>query len=84
MECFSSTEVQLPSLQQETEADMMVIPHLYWALNFECDSELMLVLLLLYCAILLRMKLKNLYTKIGTGTSTWYLPVHELANILGE
>ena len=30
------------------------------------------------------LKLKNLYTKIGTGTSTRYLPVHELANIYGE
>ena len=34
--------------------------------------------------IFLKMKLKNLYIKIGTGTSTRYLPVHELANILGE
>ena len=90
-ECFSSIEIQLPSLPQETEADMRIIPHLYWALNFEYDSFVVLtgdtdvlVLLLRYCAIFLRMKLKNLYIKIGTGTSTWYLPVHELANILGE
>ena len=44
----------------------------------------MLSLRLRYCAIFLRMKLKNLYIKIGTRTSTRYLPVHELANIFGE
>ena len=90
-ECFSSIEIQLPLLQQETEADMRIIPHLYWALNFENDSfdvltnDTVLVLLLRYCAIFLRMKLKNLYIKIvWTGTNTWYLPDHELAIILGE
>ena len=58
-----------------TEADMRIIPHRYWALNFEYDSFVVLtndtdvlVLLLRYCAIFLRMKLKNLYKKIGTGT----------------
>ena len=68
-----------------------MIPPLYWALNFEYDSFFVLtndtkvlVLLLRYCAIFLRMKLKNLYIKIRTGTSTRYLPLHELANILGE
>ena len=90
-ECFSSIEIQLPSLQQETEADMRIIPHLYRALNFEYDSFVVLtkgtdvsVLLLRYCGIFLRKKLKNLYIKIGTGTSTQYIPVHELGNILGE
>ena len=90
-ECFSSIEIQLPSLQQETEAGMRIIPHLYWALNFEYylfvvltnDTDV-LVLLLRYCAIFLRTKLKNLCIKIGTGTSKRYLPVHELANIFGE
>ena len=43
----------------------------------------MFVLLLPYCMVFLRMKLKNLYIKIGTGTSTQYLPAHELSNILG-
>ena len=85
-ECFSSI-----TLQQETEAYMRIIPHLYWALNFEYDSFVVLtndtdvsVLLLRYCAIFLRMKLKNLYMKIGTGTNTRCLPVHELTNIHGE
>ena len=75
-ECFSSIEIQLPSLQQETEADMRIIPYLYWALDFEYNSLVVLtngsdvlVLLLRYCAIFLRMKLKNLYIKIGTGTN---------------
>ena len=65
-ECFSSIEIQLPSLQQETEADMRIILHLCWALNFECDSFVVLtndtdvlVLLLRYCAIFLRMKLRQ-------------------------
>ena len=64
-----------------TEADMRIIPHRYWALNFEYDSFVVLtndtdvlVLLLRYCAIFLRMKLKNLYKKLGQG----------LANILGK
>ena len=90
-ECFSSIEIQLLSLQQEMEADMRIIPHLYWALNFEYDTFVVLandtdvlILLLRYCAIFLRMKLKNLYIKIGTGTSTRYLAVHELAYILGD
>ena len=90
-ECFSSIEIQLPSLQPETEADMRIIPHLYWALNFEYDSFVVLtndadvlVLLLQYCVIFLRMKLKNPYIKIGTGTSTRYLPVNQLADILVE
>ena len=66
-----------------------IIPHLYWALNFEYDSFVMLtddvlITLLPCCAIFLRIKLKNLCTEIGTGTSTWYHPVHELANVLGE
>ena len=43
-----------------------------------------LVVLLQYCAKSLRMKLKNLYIKIGVGTSTQYLSVHELVNILAE
>ena len=70
---------------------MRIIPHLYWALNFEYDSFAVLmndtdvlVLLLRHCLIFLRMKLKNLYIKIRTGTSTQYLPVHELANILRQ
>ena len=70
---------------------MRIIPHLYWALNFEYDSFVVLmndtdvlVLLLRHCLIFLRMKLKNLYIKIRTGTSTQYLPVHELANILRQ
>ena len=90
-ECFSSIEILLPLLQQETEADMRIIPHLYCALNFEYDSfdvltnDTVLVLLLRYCAISRSMKLKNLYIKIvWTGTNTWYLPDHELAIILGE
>ena len=58
-------------------------------MNFEYDSFVMLtddvlITLLPCCAIFLRMKLKNLYTEIGTGTSTCYHPVHELANVLGE
>ena len=84
-------EIQLPSLHQETEADVRIIHDLYWALKFEYDSHVVLmsdtdvlVLLLRYCAIFLRMKLKNLYIKIGTGTSARYLPFHEVANILGE
>ena len=90
-ECFSSIEIQLSSFEQETEADMRIIPHLYWASNFEYASFVVLtndtdvlVILLRYYAIFLRMKLKSLYIKIGTGTSTQYLPIHELPNILGE
>ena len=41
-EHFSSIEIQLPSLLQETGADMRIIPHLYWALNFEYDSFVVL------------------------------------------
>ena len=70
---------------------MRIIPHLYWALNFEYDSFVVLtndtdvlVLLLLHCPKFLRIKLKNLYIKIETQTSTRYLPVHELAKILGD
>ena len=70
---------------------MRIIPHLYWALNFEyglfvvlTNEPDVLVLLLRYRAIFLRMKLKNLYIRTGTGTSIRYLPVHELGNILGE
>lgn len=69
--CFSSIEIQLQSVSQETEADMGIIPHLYRALNFECDTFFvltsdtdMLVLLLRYCAMFLTMKSKNLYIKI--------------------
>ena len=36
--CFSRIEIQLPSLQQQMEADMRIIPHLHWTLNFEYDS----------------------------------------------
>ena len=66
-ECCSSIEIQLPSLQQEMEADMKIIPHWYWALNFEYDLFVVLtidthvlVLFLWYCPIFLRIKLKNL------------------------
>ena len=69
--CFSSIEIQLQSVSQETEADMGIIPHLCRALNFECDTFFvltsdtdMLVLLLRYCAMFLTMKSKNLYIKI--------------------
>ena len=70
-ECFSSIEIQPPSLQQETEADMKIIPQFILGLNFEYDSVVVLtndtdvlVLLLRYCAIFFIMKLKNLYIKI--------------------
>ena len=69
--CFSSIEIQLQSVSQETEAGMGIIPHLYRALNFECDTFFvltsdtdMLILLLRYCAMFLTMKSKNLYIKI--------------------
>ena len=91
VECFSSMEIQLSSLEQEMEADMRIIPHLYWASNFESASFVVLtnvtdvlVLLLRYYTIFLRMKLKSLYIKIRTGITTRYLPIYELANILGE
>ena len=89
--CFNSTEIQPPSLQQETEADVRVIPHLCWTLNFAYELFVVLtndtdvlVLLLLYCAIFLKMKMKNLYIKIGIETTTRYLPVHEFSNIPGK
>ena len=70
---------------------MRINTHLYWALSFEYNSFVVLmndtdvlILLLQYCAIFSRMKLKKLYIKIGTETSTRYLPVHELTNVLGE
>ena len=41
--CFSSIEIQLPSLLQEAEADMRIITHLYWALSFEYNSFVVLM-----------------------------------------
>ena len=81
-EYLSRVEIQLPLLQQETEADMRIIPHLYCALKFDYDSFVVLtnntdvlVLLLRYCAIFLRKKYK-IGAGIGTETSTQYLSVH--------
>lgn len=59
--------------------------------KFEYDSFVVLtkatdVLVLLqgYCTIFLIMKLRHLYIKTETGTTTQYLPIHEFANTLGE
>ena len=41
-ECLSSIEIQLPPLLQKTEANMRIIPYLYWALSFEYDSFVVL------------------------------------------
>ena len=41
-ECLSSIDIQLPSLLQKTEANMRIIPYLYWALSFEYDSFVVL------------------------------------------
>ena len=73
------------------DANMRIIPHLCWVFKFEYDSFVVLtndtdVLVLLqgYCTIFLITKLRNLYIKIETGTTTQHLPIHEFANTLGE
>ena len=42
VKCLSSIEIQLPSLLEETEANMRIIPYLHWALSFEYDSFVVL------------------------------------------
>ena len=82
---------ELLAFPQEAEADMRIIPHIYWALQNGYDSFValtndtdLLVLLLRYATTFLQMGLKTLYLKMGTGTSTRYLPVHKLAATLGK
>ena len=86
---FDVTE--LSEFPQETEADMRIILHTYWALLKGFDSLVVLtndtdilVLLLRYMSLFVNMKLNSLYMQLGMGKHTRYFPMHKLFEALGE
>ena len=72
------------------EADMRIIPHVYWSLSSSSDVLVLsndtdvLCLLLYYTYKLFNHRLNELWICIGSGRSRRYIPVHTLARQLGE